>query len=639
MVGADVQKNVVIKLDIIAENEKNIRMVQDRISQLTGNIALQQAKIDSLTKTWNKHRSGVSNASKKYNDALAPVRDIQSEYAGLSEQLLALQGDSGAMTKERAAEISNLEYQRKELTKEASSYQAMAQPMQANIANSKRLTAKTAQSISAKKQQLAISQRELNSQNKRLKAYQKEQKALNSAKKATKGFRMEFLSTMFAGMALYKAMTALLKPAFEAVGIFDLISATLTILFLPIALKVLDFVLVISDKLMGMSEKWKMIWGAIVLVAAGFGLFLMFASQVMLFLGGIGLAISSLLWFLIPLGVIIFALSIYFFNLSTGIGTVSAATDDLSGNLEKTPSLFNNLIDKITSFYDKIQQARSEGNLGAIIYETISSGVLSVINFLTTNIPKFIEQGGKILLALIQGIINTLPMIITAVISIITSIINLISANITPLIDAAITIINAIVKGIVDNWDKIRPAIDVLVNGIGKLLDEYGPQLWDIGTDLIIGFGKMLIDIITTNPIMGMVTGAIIGSIFGPLGALIGGAIGIVVGGIGTAISSLSMSDEEYNKAYGPKKKKYKSGGIVPGNAGQAVPIIAHGGERIIPNSGSAENSSGGTYNYSPVINVQAAVSSDVDIRRLATELNKYWVQDFERMTKSRTTL
>jgi hypothetical protein len=75
-----------------------------------------------------------------------------------------------------------------------------------------------------------------------------------------------------------------------------------------------------------------------------------------------------------------------------------------------------------------------------------------------------------------------------------------------------------------------------------------------------------------------------------------------------------------------PNPLMFASGGIVPGSSNQAVPIIAHGGETILP-AGQGINI---------VFNINATISNDYDVRKLATELNKYWTSDFERISKAR---
>src|SRR3990167_894163 len=69
-----------------------------------------------------------------------------------------------------------------------------------------------------------------------------------------RGFRMEMLSVMFFGMGINRFFSGLLQPAMEAAGIFELISTTLQILFLPVALMLLDVLMPILDWFLNLPE-------------------------------------------------------------------------------------------------------------------------------------------------------------------------------------------------------------------------------------------------------------------------------------------------------------------------------------------------------------------------------------------------
>jgi hypothetical protein len=60
-------------------------------------------------------------------------------------------------------------------------------------------------------------------------------------------------------------------------------------------------------------------------------------------------------------------------------------------------------------------------------------------------------------------------------------------------------------------------------------------------------------------------------------------------------------------------------GGVVPGSPMTEVPAILHGGETVIPSSGSA----GISIIYSPNISIEAKISSDFDIEEIARKINE----------------
>ena len=83
---------------------------------------------------------------------------------------------------------------------------------------------------------------------------------------ATKKFNMELLSVMFLAMGVAGAITTMLNPSFQAVGIFSLWGETMKVLFLPVALGVLYFMLMVSKLFMNLPAPVKEVIGAILLV-------------------------------------------------------------------------------------------------------------------------------------------------------------------------------------------------------------------------------------------------------------------------------------------------------------------------------------------------------------------------------------
>ena len=116
----------------------------------------------------------------------------------------------------------------------------------------------------------------------------------NRARMGMGRFHMELLSVMFAGMALNKVMMGLLQPAMQAAGIFDLWSAILTILFLPIVLAMLPFLLDLLDWVNSLSENDKKLIGTLVILGAALGFVLMMFGQLGLAIGGIHTVIGGL---------------------------------------------------------------------------------------------------------------------------------------------------------------------------------------------------------------------------------------------------------------------------------------------------------------------------------------------------------
>ena len=70
----------------------------------------------------------------------------------------------------------------------------------------------------------------------------------------------------------------LLQPALDIVGVFDVFTTTLQILFLPVALQILDWALWLMDRVGGLSEFWKKFIGWVALGGVILGTALTIAS-------------------------------------------------------------------------------------------------------------------------------------------------------------------------------------------------------------------------------------------------------------------------------------------------------------------------------------------------------------------------
>jgi len=109
-----------------------------------------------------------------------------------------------------------------------------------------------------------------------------------------RGFKMEMLGIMFFGMAMQRMFSGILKPATQLVGLFDLWRTTLQILFLPMALLIMDFLMPIFMWLMNLSDSTKLFIGKLVLLGAGIGLLLFVVGTLALGVGALIMLFSSM---------------------------------------------------------------------------------------------------------------------------------------------------------------------------------------------------------------------------------------------------------------------------------------------------------------------------------------------------------
>lgn len=111
---------------------------------------------------------------------------------------------------------------------------------------------------------------------------------MKQGKIATNGFNMSLLSTMFFGMALQRTFNGLIKTSLEWVGVNELLTTTLGVVFLPIAEELLNILLPIMTWFMDLPESVQKTIGAFALLGASVGTLMMVLGTWGLGMQGLG---------------------------------------------------------------------------------------------------------------------------------------------------------------------------------------------------------------------------------------------------------------------------------------------------------------------------------------------------------------
>lgn len=175
-----------------------------------------------------------------------------------------------------------------------------------------------------------------------------------------RGFRMEMLGVMFFGMGLQRFFTGLLKPALQLTGFFELWTTTLQVLFLPIAMYLLEkFLIPLAMWLMNLSDETKLLLGKFVLFGAILGTALFLVGMFALGIGSIIQAFGSLFNILdavIPdiniLGVNISS----FVEAGLGIGAIVGTMELVKGGFKSLMGKFME-IPFVKDMVDKLRNA------------------------------------------------------------------------------------------------------------------------------------------------------------------------------------------------------------------------------------------------------------------------------------------
>lgn len=335
-----------------------------------------------------------------------------------------------------------------------------------------------------------------------------------------RGFKMEMLSVMFFGMGMQRFFMGLLKPAFELTGLFEIWSSVLTILFLPVALALIPFMLKLLEIVIAMPDEQKKMIGYFVIAGAVLGTMIMVLGMVVLGLGGIGAALG-------PVGL---ALTAVF-----GIGGAAIVGLPLLGGLFKILGIniggLGNPIDSITG---SLNQFKEDGTLTAEEVKTAFMVAGVDIGDSAEKIASDLNAiPGKIKTEDIETIKDKYGLVIEEV-----------KAGFDTLVDKMVEVIDKILRKITESLPEFTAKAVKIVVAIAKVLGERLP-------DLIVSF------------LQGIWTG-ISEAFYKP--------------------RPEGMEWWKESPFFpGRVSRGYQHGGIVSGRFGSPVPIIAHAGERVIP--------------------------------------------------------
>ena len=179
-------------------------------------------------------------------------------------------------------------------------------------------------------------------------------------------------------------------------------------------------------------------------------------------------------------------------------GQLSNLKDNFMAFLgEVTIPLFTFLKDEVLPVINGIL----DGTLGIDeginkLTETFLNGVMSMVNTLVENLPKFLEIGINILLSLIQGITQALPDLIPTMVQVIMDIVNILLDNIDLIIECGIQLLVALTEGIMNALPELISRLPEIIIKITTKLIELSPQLLSAALRIILALAEGLIKFI-----------------------------------------------------------------------------------------------------------------------------------------------
>lgn len=156
-------------------------------------------------------------------------------------------------------------------------------------------------------------------------------------------------------------------------------------------------------------------------------------------------------------------------------------------------SVLNSITSGLPRFLDKgieIITKFVSGILSSLPQIITSAGqiITTFINFIMQNYPVIMQKGVDLLLNLVKGIINNLPQIVRAIVQVIASIVTTVGQNLPTILAQGITIIAKLAAGLIQAIPTVVGAIPQIIQSI---VNTFGSYDWlSIGINIIKGIAK-----------------------------------------------------------------------------------------------------------------------------------------------------
>ena len=322
-----------------------------------------------------------------------------------------------------------------------------------------------------------------------------------------KGFKMEMLGVMFFGMSLYRVMTGLIKTSTDWLGVTEIFTTTLGILFLPVAELLLEWALAFLDWVLNLTEEQKTLIGYIVLFTAALGGVLLVIGSLALGIGSLILAFGALFN---PISLILLALAglAAYFIYKKYFDDTSEAVDGLRSSLMTfgvSGEVFDKVAMKIKDWYSVVKKYlfgnNETGEIGLVkeiknkIIEFTNSDEIktagaSLMGRLVEGVQEFFKNNPLVIVGAIVGTIVGGPAGATIGAALGGLFNRLDMEKMDEVISKGMEILDGIIQGLVDNKEKIGEALSKIIEAIMTWIGEHSDEILEVGIAIGKGIAK-----------------------------------------------------------------------------------------------------------------------------------------------------
>lgn len=183
--------------------------------------------------------------------------------------------------------------------------------------------------------------------------------------------------------------------------------------------------------------------------------------------------------------------------------TAKEASETLAGSFSAMKASFTDLLGNLSLGEDITPQLEALatttstwlfGNFLPMVGNILANVPTLIVGVLETGIPLFLEEGGKMLTSLSEGIATNLPMMATSAMETIMGYVSGIATNIGQIVTAGGTIITNLLTGITNTVPVLLAYIPQIISGIVTNITTNLPSIVQSGMTLISDFAKGIWD-------------------------------------------------------------------------------------------------------------------------------------------------
>lgn len=159
------------------------------------------------------------------------------------------------------------------------------------------------------------------------------------------------------------------------------------------------------------------------------------------------------------------------------------------------------LMDAVSNLIDSLLEMVSDTTA---ISNTVTTLINKFVEFITTNLPKIIEIGVRVLLALVKGITESIPTLIPTLVKAISTMIQTLLQHLPELIICGIQLLIGIITGLVDAIPMLVDMLPMIIETTVNTLLDHLPELimagWQLTIALIEGLIKAIPQLLLATP-------------------------------------------------------------------------------------------------------------------------------------------